>query len=65
MQPRPAGVNWQTSSYSMQNPIRDCVQCGTPETGSTRYLGDSMTPDAGVIRLGAGEMLAFLRTAAA
>ena len=63
MQPRPEGVTWQTSLRSMQNPIRDCVEVGTPATGSTRYLGDSKTPDAGAIKLNPGEMLAFLHAA--
>ena len=61
MQPRPEGVTWKTSLRSMTSPIRDCVEIGTPTTGSERYLGDSKTPEAGAIRLTGHEMMAFLR----
>lgn len=59
----PQNVRWETSSYSMKNPIRDCVRIGTPQAGTDRYLGDSQNPDAGALTLPAGELAALLRTA--
>ncbi|WP_394344529.1 DUF397 domain-containing protein [Haloactinospora alba] len=55
-------VAWRTSSYSMRNPIRGCVEVGVSPGSLTVLLRDSKNPGAVSLRLGRTELLALLRT---